>query len=385
MTRELLSLRCGCGLVVALAMAVPCWPVEIGPGANLQSAVNALVPGDELVLQGGSYMLASLFTITSQGTADAPIVIRAKAGEVPVIVQSAVQNVINIQGARYLVLRGLTLTGGATGIRLLNASFVTVEDCHIHHTNAPGVASGQGIRMREGSYNNLVRDNVVHDTLGPCILLGGAGGLAANVVEGNLVLSCGDHGIQATADTQIWNNIVLAATGNGIHLAPVAPSSPGNLIVAHNTVIQTSFGTTAVRVLAPVGPVVIANNALFNASGNAIQVPPATPSVVVTGNAGTGTLSGTAVGFDGSGDLSVDLMDATYSAALPQDLSPSPGSLLIDAGDPLYAARRDFERVVRKRTVDIGAYRFLEGRGLGWELAAEVKPPLHPRWRGWRR
>jgi hypothetical protein len=429
---------------LGLAGAAYAGSVEIGPGDNLQAAVDALTPGDELVLRGGTYTLASLFRIQSQGTAGQPIVIRAKSGEVPVIVYpSAGQNTINVDNALNLILRGLEVTGGATGIRITNSSFVTIEDCHIHHTgyealtaNASGSsyqglqlrrnhihdagvdavgtggdglylgcaanacrvfdsqiarnyihhtngttgAFGFGIKVREGSYNNVVRDNVVHDTAAVGIALGGTAGGAPNVVERNFIRSAGDAGITAPADARIRNNIVLASGFNGIHLVAMGAATPANLVVAHNTVVQTVAGTAAVRVGSGVtGAVVIANNALFAAAGTAVQVPASTPAVVVAGNAGEGALVGTAVGFDGSGSLATAVVNGSYSAALPQDLMPAPGSLLRDGGDCAYAVVRDFNRAERHGTCDAGAYRFCDAGNPGWALAAAPMPLAHPR------
>ncbi|MEJ2582002.1 MAG: hypothetical protein P8127_10290, partial [Acidobacteriota bacterium] len=50
---------------------------QIGPADSLQAAVNALAPGDILLLQSGTYVLSSRFSIQNIGTASAPITIRA--------------------------------------------------------------------------------------------------------------------------------------------------------------------------------------------------------------------------------------------------------------------------------------------------------------------
>src|SRR6056297_1931486 len=84
---------------------------EVGPGDDLRAAIGALGPGDELVLSGGTYEFDSRFNISVVGESGRPAIIRAKSGETPVIhMTTGSQNVIEIQGSRHLIVRGLTFT-----------------------------------------------------------------------------------------------------------------------------------------------------------------------------------------------------------------------------------------------------------------------------------
>src|SRR5262249_5169824 len=138
------SLAAG-GLGVSLLLAAGsagATVTEIGPADDLIASVNALLPGDELVLQGGTYNLTPKFTISVSGTAQAPITIRAKDGEVPIITRpDANQNTINIENNEYIVLRGLEVAGGSHGIRMTAARFITIEDCHVHDTGDVGISA----------------------------------------------------------------------------------------------------------------------------------------------------------------------------------------------------------------------------------------------------
>jgi hypothetical protein len=105
-----------------------------------------LQPGDEVVLAEGVYSSASRLSIRCQGTAEAPILIRAAQGANVVVTRpDALQNVINIEGGQYLTLRGIEVTGGDSGVRIGGntagdfARFVTIEECHIHDVGAPAV------------------------------------------------------------------------------------------------------------------------------------------------------------------------------------------------------------------------------------------------------
>jgi hypothetical protein len=418
---------------VAIAAAPPASAavIQIEPGDNLQSAVNALQPGDILLLDDGDYVLSSRFSIQKTGTAAAPITIRAAPGAAPVISYvNASQNVINVENSAHVRLIGLEVSGGSHGIRILDSDDITVDRCHIHdtadvglsanvpggtyerlrlirnhihhtggtaegmylgcnndgcrlldsviegnyihHTNSPGVTQGDGIELKEGSANNRIADNVIHDTAYPCIITySAAGNGGANVIEGNLLWNCGDHAIQSAADARIRNNIILGAVYDGIRCQPHQAGSPSNLEIAHNTVLSPADNT--IRVSNITGSVVIANNALYAQSGNAIRVDGDLSAVTVAGNRGHGATVGVSSGFDGGGSLA-DLVAASYSGTLPQDVFPSSGSGLVGAAAALWLANVDFNLDPRPPANDIGAYRAATGGNPGWTLAAGFKP-----------
>jgi hypothetical protein len=75
------------------------------------------------------------------------------------------------------------------------ASNHLIEGNYIHHTRATSDGGNDGIEIKVGSYNNTVRNNVIHDTTSgrqyPCIFVYG-GGAGLNVVEGNAMWNCGE-------------------------------------------------------------------------------------------------------------------------------------------------------------------------------------------------
>ena len=118
---------------------------ELGPADDVEARINAAQPGDEIVLRGGTYTLNQRFSIDVRGTQAAPIVFRAKDGQVPIIHQpDANQNVIDVVNAEYLIFRGLEITGGSHGLRLIQARFVTVEGCNIHDTGDVALSANSG-------------------------------------------------------------------------------------------------------------------------------------------------------------------------------------------------------------------------------------------------
>ncbi|MFO0555856.1 MAG: right-handed parallel beta-helix repeat-containing protein [Polyangiaceae bacterium] len=404
--------------------------IEITPADDLQASVSALNPGDELVLGGGTYNLSQRFAIDVQGTAAMPIIIRAKDGETAIITRpDANQNTINVENAAYVELRGLEVVGGSHGIRITASSFITIDGCHvhdtgdvgisanvpgssydhltivnnhihntagtgegmylgcndngcqmhdsliagnwIHETRGPAVSQGDGIEVKEGSYNNVIRDNVIHDTNYPCIITySTVGNGAANVIERNALWNCGDHGIQSAADAIIRNNIILSAAADGIRNQPHQAGAPANLTIVHNTVLKAAGD--AIRSDGIVGSVTIANNALYAPAGNAIRVGGDLSALTVEANVGVGSLNGLAAGFDASGDLATDFVAASLSGAPPNDVFPKAGSHLVGAAAAAYVPSDDFNGTSRAATLDVGAYVY-DDANPGWTLGAGFK------------
>ncbi len=426
-----------CVLTCALLVTSATWSAEIGPGDDLRAAIDALGPGDELVLRGGEYALNSGFRIGAVGTESQPVIIRGKAGERAVIRQySSNHNTIEVTGSRYLVLDSLVVTGGSHGIRLMDSDYITIQSCevfetgdvaisansggtytglkilrnhihhtnntgegmylgcnndqcrvensliegnYVHHTNGPTVEQGDGIELKEGSSGNTIRDNVIHDTNYPGILVyGTAGNGPANTIEGNVIWNVGDYGIQAAADAIIRNNIVL---DGGVGFQRHQSSVPSNIEFVHNTVL---LGGTTLTVRDVSGPVVIANNALYSQGGNAVRLVSGDLSqVVLRGNVGTGGVSGASGGFTWGAGVDQDFVNGHFGVP-PIDLYPSAGSPLIDAGDAAYQTPVDFNGASRSGVPDAGAYQHGPDSNQGWPIsttfktAAGITIPLPP-------
>jgi MYXO-CTERM domain-containing protein len=402
---------------------------EVGPGDDVEAAMNALAPGDELVLRGGTYTLTDAWHVTMKGTQTAPIVVRAKDGEHPHLDRPAVdQNIIDFDDVLYLEIRGIEFSGGSAGLRLIKASFVTIRNCevhhtddvaisansgsdyeglqvigndihdtgatgegmyigcnsngcrvhdslfagnHIHHTNGPTVTQGDGIEIKEGSYANTVRDNVIHDTGYPCIITySTVGNGGPNIIERNVMWNCGDHAIQSAADVIIRNNIILGSAANGIANQPHQAGTPSNIQILHNTILHPTHD--AITSTGITGSVIIANNAVYAQAGNAIRVAGTLAGVVVKGNVGMGALSG-ATGGLATGDIATEFVAASFTGIPPNDVFPRAGSKLIAAGDAQYVTVDDFNGSARNGVADVGAYLFAPGGNPGWAIAAAFK------------
>lgn len=399
--------------------------IDITPSGDLRAAIAALNPGDELVLAGGMYTMSSRFGVTVVGTQQQPITIRAKTGEKPRIhMNTNAQNIIEVQGSRYVTFRGIEFTGGSHGIRLMDSDFVTIEECevhetgdvaisansggtyeglrilrnhihhthgtgegmylgcnnnacrvansliegnYIHHTNGADVVQGDGIELKEGSYGNIVRDNVIHDTNYPGIIVySTVGNGPANVLEGNVIWNSNDNAIQAAADVTMRNNIILGVVALQSHQA----GSPGNVEIVHNTIINEGSGIDVRNV---VGPVLIANNAVYSQNSQAIRLISGSLNLVtLAGNVGRGGLSGASSGYSEGQGIGTDFVNGHYGVP-PIDLFPKSGSALIGAASAAHAAALDFNGTSRTGTNDVGAYRYSSSGNPGWQIAPGFK------------
>lgn len=419
-----------CVFLLGLPLPILAATIEITPADNYRIEMQSLVAGDTLILRGGSYPLSSYFSLTLNGTALAPITIRAAAGENPVISYiNANQNIVNISNSSFLILDGIEFTGGSRGIRLQASSDIAMRNCHVHHTAAnaisandsgsdyarltfvhneidhagetaegfylgchdascrvhdsliannyihhligPTVNQGDGIEIKAGSYANIVRDNVIHDTAYPGITLYHSNGNGApNIIERNVIWNSGDNGIQVTADAIVRNNIVLSAVNHGIEAHALGAVAVGNLVIVNNTVLKAHGD--AIHLNNVGGSVLIANNALYAPNGRAVSAAGATNLVTMLANVGKGTLTGVSGGFDGSGNLATDFVSANYSGAPPMDLVPPGGRL---AGNAVIAhlPADDFNGRLRLKQADIGAYRSNPVGNTVWPLQRGFK------------
>ena len=240
---------------------------EIFPGDSFKAAFESLGPGDTLIVHEGTYSESgSRIRISAKGTPSQPIMVKGADGEArPLITRpagSTPQNTINIEGASYVTIRHLEITGNGDGINMNgNPDHITLEDNEIHNIdvginfrssmdsivvrrnhiyNTAGTAEGMyigcndaqcavsnsiieqnwihdtrgsqgdGIEIKYGSWGNIIRDNVIHDSNYPCILAYGVTDAHAdrpNIIEGNVVWNCGQS-IDVIADVIVRNNIV---------------------------------------------------------------------------------------------------------------------------------------------------------------------------------
>jgi Right handed beta helix region len=411
--------------VLALSREARAANTEIGTAAELEAQVATLKAGDTLTLRGGTYSMSKRFLLTVKGTAAAPIVIQGKAGERAIITRAdEAENTVNVDASEYLTLRSLDIKGGSACMAIGNSNFITIEsseiyNCgdvaiaanrggtmkgfvirknhihdtngtgegmylgcndasctlndsiiernYVHHTDSATVEQGDGIEVKKGSTNNMIRDNVIHNTKYPCITTYSTT-TGVNTFERNAMWKCGDHGIQATADVVIRNNIILSAVSEGIRLQTGAAGTPKNAIIINNTVIKV--GGTAIRIDAPTGPVTVANNAIY-ATAEALRLLGGTATI--KNNVGKGSIQGFTDGFTATGNLTTDFIAANESGTVPNNVFPKIMGALVSKSDASLQPSEDFDGTPRAGSSDVGAYKYDASGMPKWPLAAAFK------------
>lgn len=432
------ALVASCLAGLALCTATYAAQREIRPGDSFEAAVESLAPGDTLIVHAGTYSDTGRISISVRGTPSLPVVIRGAVGEArPLITRPAtatLQNTINVEGATHLTIRGLEIVGnGGDGVNLNSLpSYITLEDLlihdvdvgvnvrssadhlavvrnHIHHTGRDGgtgegmyigcnyaacvvrdsvfaenwihdtqvSTQGDGIEVKHGSHSNIVRDNVIHDTGYPCVLVYGTQGGGRNVVEGNVLWNCGDSGIQAAADAVIRNNLILDSPGSGFNSQDHQGATPQNLEFVHNTVVG---GSPCLRLSNWGGKtgLVLSNNAVYCESGGySIS---SVSGVAIAGNVlvpGTSALP--SAGYRTGRSAAQDFLDADS-----YNVYPSADSPLIDAGAIVWVTGVDFNGTARTGPPEAGAYAWTTAANPGWTVTAGFKgvgssqPPVPP-------
>ena len=252
---------------LACPAAAPATIYQLAPDDDWFGVLNGdrLKPGDEVVLAAGVYRDGRRLVMGHRGTAEQPVVIRAaKDGGALLHRPDARQNTINIVGAQYLILHGLEITGGSTGIRLMKSDthpckFVTIEAMHIHHVGGPAVtANGPG-----NAYEGLVfRGNHIHHTSGhgEGFYLGvnnnpdgsTAGYIFNSLVEGNYIHDLCGPGV---------------SQGDGIEIK----DGSYNNIVRDNVIHDTNYPGVIVYGTDGNPPNIVERNVIWNSGDHGIQ------------------------------------------------------------------------------------------------------------------
>jgi hypothetical protein len=387
-----------------------------------------LVAGDTLTFTAGTYTVSSKLSVSFPGTASAPIVVQAASGATVIISRgNANQNIIDIGSGSYFTIRGIRFTGGSKGVRfgetgnVNNLLFennkvygtattaitfndanrlytaITLRGNEIYNTgsseseclymgcnnnacrttnsiieknfchdtlSATSGSLGSGIQVKTGSYNNIIRNNVVVDVRGAGILIYDDYDQGWNNVYGNFIWRTGDNGIQATAGARIYNNIIALPSGAGIAVQANQVQSGKDLrriTIRHNTIYSTS-GSRGIN---------IGSTSSTSASGmtvfnNFISVAgSATPVNVPSGVLQGGNIAGSAT---------TELQNPTSTTS--PNFYPKTGSSLIGAGGSraYNLVTNDFNCLPRSSTAaTVGAYEYSTATNPGPQLSKNFK------------
>ena len=228
-----------------------------------------------------------------------------------------------------------------------------IEGNHIHHLRGTSDGGNDGIEIKAGSFGNIVRNNVIHDTnIGrqyPGVFVYG-GGPGTNLVEGNVIWNAGE-GIQVVSDAVIRNNIIFNCSATGITAAPHgAMPQVRNVSIVNNTIFNAPVG---VRMRwAKSTNALFANNAIYCPAGSALLAE--TGPALLQRNYVYGRRPGVVIDhhqfFEG-GEPSAAFVDVTSNDFWPREGSPLRGN-----AERTLAPESDFNGTKRTPPCDIGAY-----------------------------
>jgi parallel beta helix pectate lyase-like protein len=316
---------------------------EIGPGADLCATINALQPGEELLLAPGDYM--GPCTIHRSGRPGSPIVVRAldPVRRPRITYAGTSANVLDIK-ADHVTVRGLAFGPTAPrvdGVRVLGRAGITIADCEfdglggiaigvnyvsmtglsvirnvitnsgsigmyfgchegvecvvsglrvednfIEHINAADPEIGYGLQVKLNS-TGVIRNNVIVDTKGPGIMVyGSRDGLNVNVVERNVVMGSRTSSgiVVGGGPATVRNNVVLLNRDAGIGLEDCGGRGLlRSIVLAHNTVYKNTGAGILIPEGRPLRDIVIRSNAVQARAGTS-GLPAPRPEIDLMGN-----------------------------------------------------------------------------------------------------
>ena len=254
---------------------------EIGPSDDL-SVVESLSAGDELVLKDGTYILPDTLTIAVAGTAEQPVLVRAKnpgaavlrAG--PLADGSYPGTLVRVSDSSFVTLRGLVIEGddswtdeavSYTALRVERSADISLERLDV------GTVPRAGIALSDDNARITVKRTHVHDTFnGPGISVGcwdGSCWTSELTLYNNWVHDIGGSdgiGLRLLPGTQgamVTDNVVYETGSIGVFLAAVE-NGEGNIFEGNAIWSSASSG------LLIEGSAKVRNNLIFNVEGRGI-------------------------------------------------------------------------------------------------------------------
>ncbi|MFT6820130.1 MAG: hypothetical protein ACJATT_003954, partial [Myxococcota bacterium] len=411
--------------------------VELEPGADISALTTAMGPGDQFIFHAGTYELPGQLSWTAVGTEAEPISIRTAGDGVVIFELGDGGHVVRFNDSAFVTFQDVILRGSDdrydssnhAGLVISNSSDVTIENVSIEHVGGTGLVlsndnqrihvqgmevsdtrTGHGIQVGCGNASCWTSDsvftgNLIHDVLGENrygieILPGGQGNTftnnvvynvggvgigvsstefgPANTVEGNVVWDAFDAGIRVAGAATVRNNIVFRIQGNGIRSTDQFPDSLQDVVIANNTIVDTSDWGVRLQQWNEKQGMVLTNNAVANPTGRAFTVDSEEwdDGNYIAGNVMTGLVET----IDSElGQFTPGFGYGDFEDAATWDFYPTPSSALMGVGDPApeaFVPSSDFSDVARDGSApDVGAYEYTGEGNPGWTLQEDFKGP----------
>jgi hypothetical protein len=258
--------------------------------------------------------------------------------------------------------------GSQEMITIARSEFVTVTNNHVHH-GGPGNNGGEGIDVKNGSHDILVKGNRVHHVSRAGIYVDAYDEYTYNItIEGNLVYANERSGIAIEAENNgsllknvsIINNIVYSNVRTGIILGDWGYGHLENIFIVNNTVAENGIGNGhgGIGLWNGRAKNVKAVNNILSGNGSFTIEAQGTPlsEITISHNLFDGFRNG---GNEERGTNYV-MGEAGFTNASAADFSLRAASPAIDAGTATNAPVRDIAGTTRPNAAahDIGAYEF---------------------------
>ncbi len=390
--------------------------VSAAPGDDLQAKVDALSPGDELVLASGVHRSRRI-SVTKRGKPDLWITIKG-SNEGKTTIESSEWHLFFLRDCRFVRFASLEIIGARGAPQYDAFKFagrcedVVIEDCSIHDIGGAAIScsgververlivrgcriwrtgghgegmylgrqdgsgvvvnsvfernwihhtggdQGDGIEINAGSVGNAVRDNVIHDTKFPCIFVENVEAGPPNIVERNVCWGAKDNVVQINGNAVVRNNIFLGPGKAVLRLGPEGKPrpGPGSTVKAFNNLLWSGGGEPAVSFAGDLD-VIFANNIVDGG---------------VTGKP-KGLLTHNYWRLDILGDNAVPgppKYDAAMKAFYPLSDSFADKGWRGDPDVPW----DDFDGNVRIGMPDVGPYERAGTAHAGWKISPGLKP-----------
>lgn len=401
---------------------------ETAPLATIQEALDRAQPGNTVIVQSGTYN--EIVRFPRSGRADAWITLMAQPGHAVTIDGAGLsipdywEGVVTIADVSYIRVQGLRVEhSGYTGIIANRTSFVEILNNQTYDTYLSGIGiwrssdalvdgntvelavnggeqesitvsissnvvvsnnevsndgagtdGGEGIDIKDGSSNVVVRGNTIHDLDELGIYVDSWDSDTSDIlIEDNIVHNCNNHGIAIAAErggrvdrVTIRNNLLYRNGRMGITIADwdAGYAHPmDDILIVNNTAVENGLGTgwgAGIAVLnGEASGIVIRNNLV--AGNEYAQI------LDESGGAGITADHNLLWGDSGSGDDVVGTnpvqADPMLVDAANDNFRLQVGSPAIDAGSATDAPATDLDGNARPlgAGIDIGAYEHQQG------------------------